>query len=158
MKFILITFILLMLIGCTDGITTPEDKVIEVSSETWDKEVIQVKRLVMVDFYATWCGPCKKLAPIIEELAQENYPKLKVCKIDIDKNKDIYVKYKVVGIPCLIFFKDGKDIDRIIGLRTKKYIQGKIDFLLRKKGKKDKKDCEGGTCLPPERLYITGGK
>ena len=157
MKFILMVFILLMLLGCTDGITTPKDRVIEVNSETWDKEVIQVKRLVMVDFYATWCGPCQKMAAIVQKLAQENYPKLKVCKIDIDKNRDIYTRYKVRGIPVLLFFKEGKEVERIIGLQTKRYIQGKIDSLLRK-SKKGKKDCEGGTCLPPERLYTTRGK
>jgi thioredoxin 1 len=146
MKFILIIFLILLL-GCTNGITTPEDKVIEINSETWDKEVLQVKRLVMVDFYATWCSPCQKLAVIVNKLAKENYPKLKVCKIDIDKNWDIYVKYKVRGIPVLLFFKEGKEVERIIGLQTKKYIQNKIDYLLKKK---DKKDCEGGTCLPPE--------
>ena len=135
--------------GCSDGITTPEDKdrVIEVNSESWDKEVLQVKRLVMVDFYADWCSPCDKLAPIVEALAKENYPKLKVCKLDIDKNKDIYIKYKVFGIPCLIFFKEGKDIDRIIGLKTKKYIQSKIDSLLEKK---EEDNCEGGVCTPPK--------
>lgn len=134
--------------GCSDGVTPEEEisKVIEVSSETWDKEVLQVKRLVMVDFYADWCSPCEKLAPIVEVLAKENYPELKVCKLDIDKNRDIYIKYKVFGIPCLIFFKEGKDIDRIIGLKTKKYIQSKIDSLLKKK----KEECEGGICTPPK--------
>jgi thioredoxin 1 len=148
-KILFILFLTFMFFcGCSNGITTPEgvSKVIEVNSETWDKEVLQVKRLVMVDFYADWCKPCEQLTPIVEALAKENYPKLKVCKLDIDENRDIYVKYKIRGIPCLIFFEEGKDIDRIIGLKTKKYIQARIDSLLKKK----KDNCEGGVCTPPK--------
>jgi len=142
---------LIFLCGCRGSCipTTPEEeisKVIIVNSENWDKEVLQVKSLVMVDFYADWCHPCEQLAPIVEALANENYPKLKVCKLDIDENRDIYVKYKVRGIPCLIFFKEGKDIERIIGLKTKKYIQNRIDYLLKKK----KGNCDDRVCLPPK--------
>ena len=143
---------LMLLCGCSDGLTTPEEdnKVIEVNSETWDKEVLQVKRLVVVDFYADWCSPCKQLAPIVEALAKEN-PKLKVCKLDIDENRDIYVKYKVRGIPTLIFFKEGKEVDRIIGLKTKAYIQSRINLLLKEKKDKKKDNCDGGVCEPPEK-------
>lgn len=152
MKKILFILVLsfMLFCGCNDGITTPGeevDRVIEVTSKTWDKEVLEVKRLVVVDFYADWCHPCKRLAPIVEALAKENYPKLKVCKLDIDENRSIYIRYKIRGIPILIFFKEGKEVERIIGLRTKKYIQSRIDSLLRKK----KNKCEGGVCYPPGR-------
>lgn len=137
---------LILFCGCTDGVTPEEEnKVIEVSSETWDKEVLQSDKLVLVDFYADWCHPCKQLAPIIEALAKENYPKLKVCKLDIDENRDIYVRYKVRGIPILIFFKEGKEVDRIIGLKTKAYIQSKINALLKED---DEDDCGSGVCTP----------
>ena len=146
---ILFVFVLLILLCSCSEMTIPKevDRVIEVNSENWDKEVLQVKRLVMVDFSAEWCHPCKRLAVIVEELANENHPKLKVCKLDIDENRDIYVKYKVRGIPCLIFFKEGKEVERIIGLQKKKYIQKKIDTLLKKKDK-----CEGGFCTPPKEV------
>lgn len=155
MKILFVLILSLILFcGCADGVTTPGeevDRVFEVTSETWDKEVLQVKRFVVVDFYADWCSPCKQLAPIMEALAKENYPKLKVCKLDIDENRDIYVKYKIFGIPVLIFFKEGKEVERIIGLKTKKYIQDKIDTLL-KKEKKRKDNCEGGVCYPPKEV------
>jgi len=153
MKKILFVLILVLILcsGCSDGITTPteESKVIEVNSENWNKEVSQ-SNFAMVDFYADWCSPCKKLAPIVEELANDNYPKLKVCRLDIDDNRDIYVKYRIQGIPTLIFFKEGKEVDRIIGLKTKQYIQKKIDTLLPREKKKKKDNCKDGICSPPE--------
>ena len=83
----------------------------------------------------------------MEALAEENYPKLKVCKLDIDENRDIYVKYKIRGIPTLIFFKKGKEVERIIGLKTKAYIQSRIDSLMKRK-EKEKNHCKGGVCFP----------
>jgi len=144
--------------GCSDGITTPpveeENKVIEVTDETWDKEVLQVE-FAMVDFYSDSCPPCKKLEPIVKELAKEN-SKLKVCKLDVTKNKKTTSMYKIWGLPTLIFFKEGKEVDRIVGLKTKAYIQSKIDSLMgekeeERKEKKDKKveGCNNGICLPP---------
>jgi len=155
-KILFVLILSLMLFcGCSDGITTPEEenKVIEVSSENWDKEVIKAD-FAMVDFYADWCSPCKQLAPIVEELAREN-PGLKVCKLDIDENRKIYVKYKIRGIPTLIFFRKGEEFDRIIGLKEKAFIQRKIDSLLKSEEKRERKDrkkkgCEGGTCPPPD--------
>ena len=140
-----LTLVLILCSGCSDGLTTPEEsKVIEVNSESWQKEVLESDKPVMVDFYADWCGPCKQMAIIVEELAKEN-PKLKVCKLDIDENRDIYVRYKIRGIPTLLFFKEGKDVDRVIGLKTKAYIQSRINLLLKEK----KDNCEGGVCYPP---------
>jgi len=139
---------LILFCGCSDGITTPgeENKVIEVNSETWN--IVLEAKFAIVDFYADWCSPCKKLAPIVEELAKDN-PTLKVFKLDIDNSRDIYVKYRVMGIPTLILFKEGKEVDRIIGLQTKKYIQERINSL-EKKEKRERKEhkCEGGICTP----------
>ena len=151
--FVLVLSLVLMC-GCTDGTTTPEEenpveenKVIEVNSKTWNK-VLEAK-FAMVDFYADWCSPCKKIAPIVEELAKDN-PTLSVFKLDIDDNKDIYVKYRIMGVPTLIFFKEGKEVNRIVGLQTKKYIQERINSLLKKKEKRERKErnCEGGVCTP----------
>ena len=75
--------------------------------------------IVLVDFYATWCGPCKMMAPIVEELATELDGKVKVGKINVDENSDIAVEYNVMSIPTLIVFKNGKEEKRLVGVRDK---------------------------------------
>ncbi|PKP62233.1 thiol reductase thioredoxin [Candidatus Atribacteria bacterium HGW-Atribacteria-1] len=154
-KILLVLFLSLILFcGCTNGVIPEEpeeeNKVIEVTDESWDKEVLQVK-FAMVDFYSDGCSPCKELEPIVKELAKEN-PRLKVCKMDVMENPKTYLKYKVRGLPTLIFFKEGKEVDRIIGLKTKAYIQSRINLLLKEEEKernKKENNCEGGVCPIP---------
>jgi len=91
----------------------------DIKQSDFQKEVLDYKGLVLVDFGATWCGPCQMLAPIIEEISIESKDKVKVVKIDVDEAQDISAKYNVSGIPTVILFKDGKIIDTIVGFRQK---------------------------------------
>ena len=92
---------------------------IELNSENFEKEVLNSEKPVMVDFFADWCGPCKMMAPIVEELATELYGKAKVGKINVDENPDIEVEYNVMSIPTLIIFRNGKEEKRLVGVRDK---------------------------------------
>ena len=104
--------------------------VMEVTSSTWDKEVLQTEDLVMVDFWAVWCGPCRMVAPTVEELSKVYAGKLKVVKLNTDDNPDIASRYKIMGIPTLMFFKGGEKVEQIVGAVPKPQLQAKIDSLL----------------------------
>ena len=105
---------------------------VQVTSQTWEKEVLKSSDAVMVDFWAAWCGPCRMIAPTIEELADEYAGKLKVCKLNTDENPEVAGRYQIMGIPTLLFFKDGKLVDKIVGAASKKQFKDKIDSLLAK--------------------------
>lgn len=85
----------------------------------FETEVLKSDRPVLVDFYADWCGPCKMMAPIVEEIAKEVDGKAKVGKINVDENPDIAVEYNVMSIPTLIIFKNGKETKRFVGVTDK---------------------------------------
>lgn len=105
---------------------------VKVTSQTWEQEVLKSGAPVMVDFWAEWCGPCRMIAPTIEELAAEYNGKLKICKLNTDENPDVAGRYQIMGIPSLLFFKDGKLIDKIVGAASKKQFKDKIDVVLSK--------------------------
>lgn len=92
---------------------------LKLSSENFEEEVLNSEKPILVDFYADWCGPCKMMSPIVEELAEELKGKAKVGKINVDENSDIAVEYNVMSIPTLIVFKNGKEEKRLVGLRDK---------------------------------------
>jgi thioredoxin 1 len=94
-----------------------------ITEETFDADVLQSDQPVLVDFTATWCGPCKMLSPVVAELAQEWSGKAKVYKMDVDTNQNTPVKYGVMGVPSLILFKGGEIAARITGFRPKKQLQ-----------------------------------
>jgi thioredoxin 1 len=102
----------------------------KVASGSWDQDVLKAAGLVMVDFWAVWCGPCKVVAPIVDELAKEYAGKLKVLKLNTDENQDIAGKYQVMGIPSLLFFKDGKVVEKLVGAMPKNKFKETIDRLL----------------------------
>jgi len=104
--------------------------IVDLTSAVWDGEVLQSKGLVMVDFWAVWCGPCRMIAPAIEELAKEYAGKLKVGKLNTDENPDVASKYKIMGIPTIMFFKDGQKIDQVVGAIPKPQLKAKIDSLI----------------------------
>lgn len=104
--------------------------VLEVNTASWDKEILQSQGVVMVDFWAVWCGPCRMIAPTVEELAKEYSGKLKVAKLNTDENPDIASKYKIMGIPTIMFFKNGQKVDQVVGAVPKTQLKSKIDSLL----------------------------
>lgn len=104
--------------------------VVNLTSATWDQEVTEYKGVVMVDFWAVWCGPCRMIAPTIEELAKDYAEKIKVGKLNTDENADIASRFKIMGIPTIIFFKDGQKVDQIVGAVPKPQLKSKIDALL----------------------------
>ncbi|MGQ9570581.1 MAG: thioredoxin [Thermodesulfovibrionales bacterium] len=104
--------------------------VMEVTSSKWDSEVINSKGLVMVDFWAAWCAPCRMVSPTVEELSKEYAGKMKFLKLNTDENPDIASRYNIMGIPTLMFFKNGNKIDAIVGAIPKQQLKAKIDYLL----------------------------
>ncbi|AGL02093.1 thioredoxin [Desulfoscipio gibsoniae] len=82
---------------------------------------------VLVDFWAEWCGPCKMIAPVVEEIAAEYEGKVQIAKLNVDESKSIPSSYSVVSIPTLIVFKGGNEVERIVGFRTKKELQAILD-------------------------------
>jgi len=104
--------------------------IIEATAATWENEVVNSSGLILVDFWAVWCGPCRIIAPTVEELAKEYSGKVKVMKLNTDENPDIASRYKIMGIPTIMFFKDGQKIDQIVGAVPKPQLKAKIDSLL----------------------------
>ncbi len=100
------------------------------SERTFERQVIRANRLAVVEFTADWCAPCRKLAPIIDQLAAEFSGKAKIGKINYDTEKKLIGKYKVTAIPTLLFFKKGKIVKRLQGARSYKELQGQINRAL----------------------------
>ena len=89
------------------------------TSATFEEEVLKEEKVVLVDFYADWCGPCKMMAPTLEEIADEQSDVLKVCKINVDDAPDVARAYRVMSIPNMVLFKDGKAVNRFVGVTDK---------------------------------------
>jgi len=106
------------------------ENTIKATSSTWDQEVLKADGLVLVDFWAVWCGPCQMVAPVVEDIAGEYTGKLKVVKLNTDENPDVASKYRIMGIPTLMFFKNGAAVDQVVGAVPKAQLKSKIDALL----------------------------
>ena len=105
-------------------------EVIKLNNENFKNEVTESDKLVLVDFYADWCGPCKMMSPIIDEIAVEMGDKVKVCKLNVDSAQDIAIQYNVMSIPTLIIFKNGQVINTVIGLQEKEKITNILNSAL----------------------------
>lgn len=99
----------------------------EINTENFDKEVISHNGVIVVDFFANWCGPCRKLGPILEEVEQELASKVKFAKINTDDNLEMAKKYQVSGLPTLMVFKNGEAVERMVGLMPKSSIITNIE-------------------------------
>jgi thioredoxin 1 len=101
----------------------------ELNDQNFEQEVLKSAQPVLVDFFAEWCGPCKMQAPIIEELAEEYQGKAKILSLDVDKSQQTAGQYQVMSIPTLIFFKNGKEVERLMGLQQKEVLKEKLNSL-----------------------------
>lgn len=101
-----------------------------VTSATWDQEVLKSSVPVLVDFWAVWCGPCRMVAPVVDEISKEYAGKLKVLKLNTDENPDVASRYKIMGIPTLMFFKNGERVDQVVGAVPKAQLKTKVDSIL----------------------------
>ena len=103
---------------------------VELNGNNFQQEVLESSIPVLIDLWAPWCMPCRMISPIVEELGNDNQGKLKVCKLNTDENQNIAARYGIQGIPTLLFFKDGQEVDRIVGVTPKPIIQQKLDAIL----------------------------
>ena len=102
---------------------------ITLDDSNFDKEVTQSTQPVLVDFWAEWCGPCKMISPLIDEIAKEKAGSIKVAKVNVDENQSLSMKYNVRAIPALLFFKNGQLRDQVVGMTTRKDLLGRLDAL-----------------------------
>lgn len=96
--------------------------VLKINGENFEKEVLQASKPVVVDFYADWCGPCRMMSPIIDEIAEEKADNLIVGKVNVDENQELAMKYEVMSIPTIVIIKNGKVEKSFVGVRSKSEI------------------------------------
>ena len=102
-----------------DYIYMGNENVLHVTSGNWESEVLKSEKPVFVDFWAEWCGPCRMVGPVVEQIAQTHSDKIKVVKLNVDENQDIAMKYGIQSIPSLMVFNKGKEINRTVGAAPK---------------------------------------
>lgn len=103
------------------------EKTIELTADNFESEVLQNDEPVLVDFWAVWCAPCRMIAPIVEEVAEEYEGKVKVGKLNVDDHGEIAARYNVRGIPTLLLFHDGEVVDQMVGAGSKQSVTGMVE-------------------------------
>lgn len=101
--------------------------VLTLTQDNFEKEVLNSDKPVLVDFWAAWCGPCRMVAPVIDELAEDYKGKIKVGKLNVDENGSVAAHYQIMSIPTILLFKDGEQVEKIVGARSKDEFQRVID-------------------------------
>ena len=101
---------------------------INLTEENFEDEVLQTEKLVLVDFWATWCGPCKMIAPVLAEFAEEHKDKVKVGKVNVDEQRNLATKYNITSIPTLMLFKGGKVINISVGFHSKSELENMVNI------------------------------
>ncbi len=104
--------------------------ILDVTDSSFDREVLKNTRPVVVDFWAEWCAPCRALAPVMAEIATERGEAIQICKMDVDASPSVPAQYSVKSIPTLLFFKDGKVVDSLVGAVPKRQIDEKLEAIL----------------------------
>lgn len=105
------------------------DKIKNLNSDTFDAAIAESAKPVLVDFWAPWCGPCKAIAPILEELAEEMDGKVDICKVDVDDNAEIAGKFNIRAIPTILLFKGGEVADQVVGMTSKADLKSKLETM-----------------------------
>ena len=100
----------------------------KVNSSEFKSEVLEHKSVVLVDFFATWCGPCKALTPIVDKLSEEMSGKVKIVKVDIDENSALATEYRVMSVPTMKLFKNGEVVETLVGLRPESELRDKLNY------------------------------
>jgi len=98
-----------------------------INSNEFKNQVLDSSDVVMVDFFAEWCGPCKMLAPVLEELSSEMAGRAKILKVDVDKSPDLAQKYGISGVPTVMVFRNGAPVDKMVGFQPKQVLKSKLD-------------------------------